>query len=140
VEGDSSAGPVFRYDAATDTFSHEVDTAAFIGLGASNVDGSVTMIGSGLVLDASLTVTGTIPGCGTAGVAVNRAGTVGYGLGYDRDAGQAYLAVCDLVRFQVVDVVWIGAALYLGRLAISPDDGSVVGITDSGVVLFRPAT
>ena len=66
---------MFRYSAATDTFTSEVDTNTFAGTIATNQNGTVTMASGGMVFDASLHLLGTIPGCRGSGVAVNAAGT-----------------------------------------------------------------
>ncbi|MDQ4131821.1 MAG: beta-propeller fold lactonase family protein [Actinomycetota bacterium] len=134
--GDISSGPVFRYDADTDTFSGEVDTATFTNSIATDLDGSVTLVNDGgMVFDENLNHAGSVPGCGTNGVAVNRAGTVGYAL--EHRTGDGFVAVCDLVRFTVRTEIPIGPVKGLGRLAVSPDGTTLVGITDSGVVLVR---
>ncbi|MGI8810382.1 MAG: YncE family protein [Acidimicrobiales bacterium] len=138
VAGDISSGPIFRYDAPTDTFSNEVNTNRFISAIATNQDGSVTLVNSGMVFDDALNLAGTAAGCGATGVAVNAAGTVGYGLGATGPFGEQSLtvAVCDLVRFMVTGSYSlpddrVGAT---GRLALSPDGAHLVGITDTGVL------
>lgn len=70
-------------------------------------------------------------------MAVSRDGTVGYGLGYDWSSGNGYIAVCDLVRFELTRVIFIGSIGELGRLSLSPDGRKLVGIVDSGLVLIR---
>jgi YVTN family beta-propeller protein len=129
--GDISSGPVFRYDAPTDTFSAEVDTAGFTSAISTNSDGSVTMISGGLVFDRDMNLVGTVFGCGGSGVAVNAAGTVGYGL------TPSGVQVCDLVRFQVTKFFPVASSA-TGRMAVSPDGRYLVGITGDGVVLVRP--
>lgn len=138
VAGDISSGPVFRYEAATDAFTKEVDKATFTSSVATNLDGSVTLVNFGaLVLDKSLKLLGTVPGCGTLGVAVNAAGTVGYGLGWDYRVERGFIAVCDLVRFQVTRTIPLGPVDQVGRLQLSTDGTTLVGIIDTGLVLVR---
>jgi YVTN family beta-propeller protein len=137
VVGDSSAGPIVRYDAPTNTFSPETTTAGFRGNVGTNANGSVSVLNpGGLVFDRALRLTGSVPACGSAGVVLNGPGTTAWAL------GNGEIAVCDLVRFLVVDSVPIGDAVTHGgsngnRLARSPDGSTLVGITDSGVVLAR---
>ncbi len=136
--GDISSGPVFRYDADTDTFTAEVATSTFTSAIATDMDGSTTLVNfGGMVFDENLNRTGTIRGCGTNGVAVNRAGTMGYGLGHDYEAHEGYVALCDLVRFLIRTEIPIGPVNGVGRLAVSPDGTALVGIIDSGVVLVH---
>ena len=129
--GDISSGPVFRYDAPTDTFSDEVDTAGFTSFISTNANGSVTLLGGGKVFNREMQLAGTVAGCGSGGVAVNAAGTVGYGLSGDG------VQVCDLARFQITGFFPVSSSA-VGRMAISPDDRYLVGITGAGVVLVRP--
>lgn len=145
IVGDQTPGAVIRYDAATDTFSPALDTYDLLAFAATNVDGTVTLVNDAgfvrdgnMVLDEHLQSLGTVFDCGLAGVAVSRDGTAGYGLHYARGSG--YLVTCDLARFEVTRAVPIGAVSGLGRLAISPDGTTLVGIVDSGlVVLTLPA-
>jgi YVTN family beta-propeller protein len=132
--GGTSTGPVFRYDVASDTFD-QTDTATYTSGIATDHDGSVILL-SGMVFDRELYLAGTIPGCGYEGVAVNAAGTVGYGLTHDYSAG-SYLRTCDLVRFQVIKSYPLGSSA-AGRLALSPDGTTLVGIVGDGLVLARP--
>ncbi len=141
--GNSSPGQVLRYDAATDAFSTPRQTWDFISSAATNFDGTVTLVNDGgtvrdgnPVFNERLEGLGTLYGCGLSGVAVNREGTVGYGLDYDRATGNGYIAVCDLVGFEVTRVIVIGS-VNVGRLAISPDGTTLVGLVDSGLVLVR---
>ncbi|MEN3314804.1 MAG: hypothetical protein V7605_1038 [Acidimicrobiaceae bacterium] len=142
--GDSSPGEVFRYDASTDIFSAPHETWDFISAAATNVDGTVTLVNDegtvvdgNPVLDEHLDPLGTLYGCGLSGVAVNRDGTVGYGLGYNFSSGRGYIAVCDLARFEVTKVIVLGSVRDLGRLVMSPDQKTLVGLVDSGLVLVR---
>lgn len=91
------------------------------------------------MFDAQLRLAGTIRGCSSNGVAVNAAGTVGYGIltTGSYGSGTAAVAVCDLVRFQVTRTYAFSAGS-VGRLAISPNGQYLVGITDEGVVIVRP--
>ncbi|HET7721759.1 MAG TPA: beta-propeller fold lactonase family protein, partial [Acidimicrobiales bacterium] len=139
VVGDLSSGPVFRYDTATNTFTEEVNTDTFTSAIATNLDGSVTLVNMGsFVYDEEMRLLGTVPGCGTLGVAVNAAGTVGYGLLWDHHVFRGFLAVCDLVRFEVTKRIPLGAVEQVGRMALSPDGTTLVGIIDTGLVLIRP--
>lgn len=140
VVGDHSPGALFRYDAPTDTFSPRRETWDFISYGATNVDGTVTLVNDrGMLFDRSLEPLGTV-GCGTGGVAVDSQGSVGYGFGayYESATGIiGTIAVCDLVNFRVTRVIPIGPVAGLGRLQVSPDGRTLLGITDSGLVLVR---
>ncbi len=140
VVGDNSPGALFRYDAPTDTFSPRRETWDFISYGATNVDGTVTLVNDGgMLFDRSLQPLGTV-GCGSGGVAVNSQGSVGYGFGayYESATGIiGTIAVCDLVNFRVTRVIPIGPVAGLGRLQVSPDGRTLLGITDSGLVLVR---
>ena len=138
----SSPGKVFRYDAPTDTFSPQRETFDFIAYGATNATGTVTLVNArSMLFDRSLQPLGTVPGCGSGGVALNAAGTVGYAFGayYESDS-ELYIgtiAVCDLVDLRVTRVFPIGPVVGLGRLQISPDGKTLVGVTDSGLVRVR---
>ena len=140
VVGDNSPGALFRYDAPTDAFSPRRETWDFISYGATNVDGTVTLVNDGgMLFDRSLQPLGTV-GCGSGGVAVNRQGSVGYGFGayYESATGIiGTIAVCDLVNFRVTRVIPIGPVAGLGRLQVSPDGRTLLGITDTGLVLVR---
>ena len=140
VVGDNSPGALFRYDAPTDAFSPRRETWDFISYGATNADGSVTLVNDGgMLFDRSLQPLGTV-GCGSGGVAVNRQGSVGYGFGayYESATGIiGTIAVCDLVNFRVTRVIPIGPVAGLGRLQVSPDGRTLLGITDTGLVLVR---
>ena len=140
VVGNNSPGALFRYDAPTDTFSPRRETWDFIDYGATNVDGTVTLVNArGMLFDRSLQPIGTV-GCGSGGVAVNALGTVGYGFGAYYESGTGWIgtiAVCDLVKLSVTRVITIGPVAGLGRLQVSPDGRTLVGITDSGLVLVR---
>jgi DNA-binding beta-propeller fold protein YncE len=129
--GDISSGPVFRYDAPTDTFSEEVDTSGFTSAISTNANGTVSLLSGGLVFDRDMHLLGTVSGCGSNGVAVNAAGTVGYGL------TQSGVQVCDLARFQITKFFSVSSSA-VGRMAISPDGRYLVGIAGDGVVLVRP--
>ena len=129
--GDISSGPVFRYNAPTDTFSPEVDTAGFTSAISTNADGTVTLLSGGMVFDRDMHLLGTVAGCGSNGVAVNAAGTVGYGL------TQSGVQVCDLARFQVTKFFGVSSPS-VGRMAVSPDGRYLVGLAGDGVVLVRP--
>lgn len=129
--GDISSGPVFRYDAPTNTFSNEVDTSGFTSAISTNANGTVSLLAGGKVFDREMRLLGTVSGCGSTGVAVNAAGTVGYGL------TQSGVQACDLVRFQVTKVFPV-SSVAVGRMAISPDGRYLVGIAGDGVVLVRP--
>ncbi len=137
VEGDSSNGSVLRYDATTDTIA-DVESGEYIDSVAVNHDGSVSLVnGGGLVYDEDLNLLGSMTGCGEWGTAINAAGTMGYGLDYDMDDDLAIVAFCDPVRFRVTKKYSVGAAFDVGRLLLSPDGTTLVGITDSGVLRFR---
>jgi YVTN family beta-propeller protein len=129
--GGISSGPVFRYDAPTDTFSNEVDTSSFTTAISTNASGTVTLLAGGKVFDREMRLIGTVSGCGSNGVAVNAAGTVGYGL------TEGGVQACDLVRFQVTRFFPVPSPA-VGRLAVSPDGRFLVGIASDGVVLVRP--
>ncbi|HET7721760.1 MAG TPA: hypothetical protein VFK43_17455 [Acidimicrobiales bacterium] len=129
--GDISSGPVFRYDAPTDTFSPEVDTAGFTSAISTNADGTVTLLSNGMVFDRDMRLLGTVSGCGGNGVAVNAAGTIGYGL------TSSGVGVCDLARFQVTKFFPVSSPA-VGRMAVSPDGRYLVGVAGDGVVLVRP--
>ncbi len=133
-----SPGAVFRYDVATDAFSERVEAPANTSHAATNRDGTVTLMNAGgRVYDKDMNLAGSIKGCGTRGVAVNAAGTLGYGLGDDNASGSGIIAVCDLVRFQVARVIRIGPVTGLGRLQLSPDGRTLVGIIGTGLVMVR---
>ena len=137
--GNISSGPVFRYSAVTDTFTPETDTSTYTDDIATNRDGTVTLLTGGQVFDAQLRLAGTVRGCGSRGVAVNAAGTVGYGMTTtgSHGSGAGAIVVCDLVRFQITGSYEFSAGA-VGRLAISPNGRYLVGITDDGVVIVRP--
>src|SRR6266481_9459323 len=78
VAGDISSGPVFKYSAATDVFSKEKDLNTFVDDVALDATGTTLVVDPGtFVLDSTLSLAGTIVG-GGRGVAVDRAGTIGY--------------------------------------------------------------
>lgn len=142
VVGNHSPGALFRYDAPTDTFSPRRETWGFIDYGATNADGTITLVNArSLLFDKDLQSLGTVPGCGPGGVAVNAQGSVGYAFGAyyepESDLIIGTIAVCDLVDLQVTRVIPIGPVAGLGRLQISPDGRTLAGITDSGPVLVR---
>lgn len=139
VAGDISSGAVFRYDVATDTFTPETDLNAFVAHIAANADASVVFVnGGGYVLDANMALAGTAQSCSGAGVALNPAGTVAYSLAAD------HIAICDPSRFLAAEVIhtfdtadWYP---YLNNhvMKLSPDGSTLVGLTNTGVVLARP--
>ncbi len=91
-----------------------------------------------MLFDRALQPIGTVD-CGQGGVAVNSQGTVGYGFGayYDGTGLIGTIAICDLVERSVTRVIPIGPVARIGRLQVSPDGTTLVGITDSGLVLVR---
>ena len=137
AEGNSSSGLVARYDTATDTFT-EVETDTYVDSIATNHDGTVTLAnGGGMFFDEDMNELGSITYCGGNGAAVNAAGTMGYGFRYDYEHKVGVVAVCDPATFETTGIYSVGSAHDVGRLALSPDGSTLVGITDSGVLLFR---
>ena len=137
AEGNSSAGLIARYDIATDAFV-QLQTNDYVDSIATNYDGTVTLAnGGGRFYDVDMSPRGQVAECGSYGSAVNRAGTMGYGLRYDYDYKVAKVALCDPASLKATHIS-IGSAYAVGRLALSPDGTTLVGITDSGVLLFKP--
>jgi YVTN family beta-propeller protein len=137
AEGNSSAGLIARYDTTSDAFV-QLETDDYVDSIATNYDGTVTLAnGGGRFYDEDMKLRGAVAECGSYGSAVNRAGTMGYGLRYDYDYKVAKVALCDPVTLKATHIS-VGAAYDVGRLALSPDGTTLVGITDSGVLLFKP--
>ncbi|SRR6266481_390875 len=133
VAGDISSGPVFKYSAATDVFSKEKDLNTFVDDVALDATGTTLVVDPGtFVLDSTLSLAGTIVG-GGRGVAVDRAGTIGYRV---RDGK---IDVLDLTTFLATGSLAIGDTVNttsygfgVGRLAISRDGSLLSVITDHG--------
>jgi YVTN family beta-propeller protein len=141
VAGDISSGPVFKYLAATDTFTVEKDLSSFISNIALDLSGAVALVNPGtFILDSNLNMVGSIPG-GSFGVAVQPSGTIGYQVGSSR------IDVLDLVKFTKSDSLDIGDTVDnanplgfgsgVGRMAISRDGQLLAVITDHGLSVVK---
>ena len=135
VTGGVFPAAVFRYLTGTDTFTDGMRTASYTYNVAANHDGSVTLVDGGLFYDAQLRLTGTAAGCGFS-VALDATGTTGYGLDRHPLYHDARITRCDGVGFEVTDVFPIGIAEAIGRLALSPDGSTVVGLTSTDIIRF----
>jgi len=139
VAGDISSAPVFRYSSDTNLFSPEKDLNGFVSYIALDQTGSTILVNPGTyVLDASLNLSGTIPG-GGFGVAVDPTGAIGY------QVGQARIDVLDLKTLTSTDSLEVGDTLQNangfahgpGELAISRDGTILAVITDHGFSLVQ---
>ena len=139
VAGDISSAPVFRYSSATDQFSKEKDLDGFVTFVATDESGATIVVDPGTsVLDASLSLSGTITG-GGFGVAVHPAGTIGYRV------RASSIDVLDLVHFLTTGTLAVGDTVAnanafshgVGQLAISRDGALLAVITDHGFTLVQ---
>ncbi len=139
VAGDISDAPVFRYSSATDQFSGEKDLGGFVTFVATDESGATIVVDPGTsVLDASLSLSGTITG-GGFGVAVHPAGTIGYRV------RASSIDVLDLVHFLTTGTLAVGDTVAnanafshgVGQLAISRDGALLAVITDHGFTLVQ---
>lgn len=129
VAGDISSGPVFAYNAGTDTFTPEHDTAHFVYYVATNTTGSVFLVDPGTyVLDAGLNLSGTIPS-GGYGVAVSPSGALGYRTG-------AQVDILNLSSFLKVGGLTLGDTGGL-KMAISADGSLVAVAAEHGISLLK---
>ncbi|HEX6596378.1 MAG TPA: beta-propeller fold lactonase family protein, partial [Acidimicrobiales bacterium] len=128
VETDSSAGEVFLLDTSAGTWDQKT-LARFVTFGALDATGSTVLVGPGtFVLDGDLVLRSTVPG-GGAGVASNRAGTVGYRV------QDGYVEVLDLGRGTVTATLELPEDLGTSRgvVALTPDDATLLVATATGV-------
>jgi YVTN family beta-propeller protein len=140
VAGDISSGAVFKFTASTNSFSAEKDLNAFVSAVSLDWTGSKLLVTPGAyVLDATLTLSGTIPlTSGWGGSAVDPGGAIGY------RAASPLIDVLNLSTFLKTGGLPLGdtvdqAALYneVGQMDISVD-GKLLGvITDHGLSLVR---
>ena len=144
VAGDISSGPVFRYSAATNTFSPEKQLSAFISDVSLDYTGSkVLVMPGGYVLDAALSLSGTVslqsgPGGGSpGGGAVDPSGATGY------RAVASRIDVMNLSTFLKTGELslgdTVGQTFYWasGRMDISGDSRLLAVITDHGFSVVR---
>ena len=143
VAGDTSAGPVFKYTAATGTFGpwNELDTTvADVSL---DMTGSMFLVTPGsFVLNGTLTLAGTIPGGSGWGASVMDST---WGVGYRSLASR--LDVLSLSSRQKTGELALGDTVttansfnVVGRMDISGDGTLIAAITDHGFSLVRPWT
>ena len=149
VAGDISSGPVFAYSVATNKFTPEMDTDAFVSRVATN-GGVILANDFELGLGATLEQIGVFPAVGAEelfDVAVDPSGKVGYRTDTAIDGGGTNsVDVLDLQRVLVMGSLPLGDTVGstfptvsgTGHMAIS-DDGSLIAvITDHGVSLVQP--
>ena len=144
MAGDISSGPVFKYTAATNTFSPEKDLNVFLSGISLDATGSTFVVNLGtFVLDGALSLAGTIPPVppqqfARGGTATSPDGTLGY-----RVAG-ATVEFLDLAAFTVIgsrkllDTTDTAFNFSTTGLMDLSDDGTLLAIiTDHGVSLVR---
>jgi YVTN family beta-propeller protein len=140
VAGDISSGPVFRYSAATNTFSPEKALQSFVSDVGLDMSGSTFVVTPGAyVLDAALNLVGTIPlDPGWGGTAVDPAGTIGY------RSFSSRIDVLDLFTLLKTGELMLGDSVdsayftnFVGHMDISMDGRLLAVITDHGVSLMR---
>jgi hypothetical protein len=129
VAGDISSGPVFVYTAATDTFTHEKDLAAFVNYITMDQDGTTVLVDQGTyVLDETPTLLGTIPG-GGSGVGIQPNGSTGY-----RVDGTSSIDVLNIGRFLSVKTIPLTDFVSgRGELAVAPNGSIMVVLTSQGM-------
>ena len=128
------------YSAATNIFSTEKALNSFVSDVGLNMSGSTLVVTPGAyVLDAALTLVGTIPlDPGWGGTAVDPAGRIGY-----RSFGSR-IDVLDLFAFIKTGELVLGDSVdsayftnFIGHMDISMDGRLLAVITDHGVSLVR---
>jgi YVTN family beta-propeller protein len=132
VAGDISSGPVFAYSTATDTFTPEYDTNAFVAFVAVDRTGSTLLVPPFVFgfKNGALTLNGTLS-AGGLGVAVDPDGAVGY------QVSGANVNVLDLLHLTVTKTIALGDTTNAtqGQLAISQDGALLAAMTDHGVTI-----
>ena len=128
-----SGGPTAVYTSAPDTITTELGVGDYVTYAALDQSGSRILLSpGGFVLDGTPQVQGTIPR-GGKGVAVNRAGTIGFRV---QDTA---VEVIDLGRRVVLRSIPLPEAVGTGRgsVALSPDGATLAVVTASGVSLVK---
>jgi YVTN family beta-propeller protein len=128
--GNTSSGPVFLYDAATNTFTPEKNLADYVSFIALDGTGSTVMANGArtYVLDGGLVTRATVPD-GSHGVAVNGSGTTGYRVTWTN------VDVIDLGRGLVTKSMTLPQPVGSGpgSVALSADEATLVVLTAGGL-------
>lgn len=132
VEGGNSSGPVWVYDAATDSFSAETRVSTFVGdIALDRTGGSMVVAPGVYLLDGGLALRATISAPGRA-VAIDGNATVGY------VADDSNVSVMDLGRGVVTRSIPLDDGL-AWAMALTPDGRTLVVLTRNGVALVPTA-
>ena len=133
VTNQTASGDTFSFDVATHTLSPVKNLNSSVEYAAMNSNGSVGLVGGVFVLDAGLTVLGTV-NAGSGGVALNAAGTVGYSV------SGSVVQVVNTTTFATSRVIYLTDTAGDGHgndtnIALSPDQNTLAVATAHGVAI-----
>ena len=142
TEPNISSGPVFNYDALTDSFLHQFDTGASLSSAQSSVDRNGTAVsiefaGGISILDSDLNTTKVIDGL-QGGSIFDPAQDRWYGVDTDTNELVAHSTptYVELFRLDVGENVGPSTPLGNGEMSLSADGDFLFLSTPSGVRLF----